>query len=49
MAFAEELRKMPIAVHTAAANEQHYEVTAAFYDICLGKATRSGSKPARRT
>lgn len=38
MAFAEELRGMPIAVHTAAANEQHYEVSAAFYDICLGKA-----------
>lgn len=41
MAFADELRRMPIAVHTQAANEQHYEVTAAFYDICLGAARAS--------
>mmetsp|Transcript_47245 Transcript_47245/g.110285 ORF Transcript_47245/g.110285 Transcript_47245/m.110285 type:complete len:453 (+) Transcript_47245:58-1416(+) len=35
-AFVDELKALPIAVHTKAANEQHYEVSAAFYDICLG-------------
>jgi len=36
-AFIEELRRSPIAVETAAANEQHYEVPTAFYKLCLGK------------
>lgn len=26
MAFVDELKSMPIAIETAAANEQHYEV-----------------------
>lgn len=30
---------MPIAVHTDAANEQHYEVAAEYYDYCLGART----------
>jgi cyclopropane-fatty-acyl-phospholipid synthase len=29
------LRDMPIAVETTAANEQHYEVPAEFYSLCL--------------
>ncbi len=36
-AFVRELRKSPIAVETAAANEQHYEVPTEFYKLCLGK------------
>jgi cyclopropane-fatty-acyl-phospholipid synthase len=35
-AFIEELRRSPIAIETAAANEQHYEVPTRFYQICLG-------------
>jgi hypothetical protein len=29
------LREMPIAIETTAANEQHYEVPAEFYTLCL--------------
>jgi hypothetical protein len=32
MRFVEELKVLPVAVHTAAANEQHYEVRAAAAD-----------------
>jgi cyclopropane-fatty-acyl-phospholipid synthase len=32
----EELRGMPIAIETQAANEQHYEVPTRFYQLCLG-------------
>jgi cyclopropane-fatty-acyl-phospholipid synthase len=32
-----QLKSSPIAVHTAAANEQHYEVPTAFYQYCLGR------------
>lgn len=31
------LRKSPIAIETEAANEQHYEVPARFYELVLGK------------
>lgn len=34
--FIEELRRSPIAVHTDAANTQHYEVPPAFYRHVLG-------------
>lgn len=34
--FAQELESMPVALETAAANEQHYEVPAAFYQAVLG-------------
>ncbi|KAL7546939.1 hypothetical protein ACHAWF_010260 [Thalassiosira exigua] len=37
MAIVRELKTMPIAIETAAANEQHYEVPAKFYDLCLGR------------
>lgn len=33
----EKLKASPIAVNTAEANQQHYEVPAAFYKYCLGK------------
>ena len=36
MAFIESLRAQPIAVSTATANEQHYEVSAGFLAACLG-------------
>lgn len=32
-----ELRRSPLAVHTDAANAQHYEVPAEFFRLCLGK------------
>lgn len=35
--YAEDLRRRPIAESTHAANEQHYEVPAVFYRLCLGK------------
>jgi cyclopropane-fatty-acyl-phospholipid synthase len=34
--WLESMRESPIAVETGAANEQHYEVPAAFYELCLG-------------
>jgi cyclopropane-fatty-acyl-phospholipid synthase len=34
--YADDLRTRRIAEQTAAANEQHYEVPAAFYQLCLG-------------
>jgi cyclopropane-fatty-acyl-phospholipid synthase len=36
MDWVERLRRSPIAVDTQAANEQHYEVPAAFYERVLG-------------
>ena len=37
MALINELKASPIAVNTADANQQHYEVPTAFYQYCLGK------------
>jgi cyclopropane-fatty-acyl-phospholipid synthase len=34
--FASRLARLPIAEHTAAANDQHYEVPADFFGLCLG-------------
>ncbi len=34
--FIEELRASPIALETQAANDQHYEVPAEFFTLCLG-------------
>jgi len=36
LAYAEDLKRRPIAEDTRAANEQHYEVPTAFYRWCLG-------------
>lgn len=35
--FVEELKASPIAIHTSAANEQHYEVPSEFFRLVLGK------------
>jgi cyclopropane-fatty-acyl-phospholipid synthase len=35
MDIVKELHDMPIAIETTAANNQHYEVPARFYDLCL--------------
>jgi cyclopropane-fatty-acyl-phospholipid synthase len=35
-AFADQLRNSPLALSTAAANDQHYEVPAAFFENMLG-------------
>ncbi|MEO8809033.1 MAG: cyclopropane-fatty-acyl-phospholipid synthase family protein [Rhodanobacter sp.] len=32
-----ELRHSPVAIHTDAANAQHYELPPAFFELCLGK------------
>ncbi|WP_247870127.1 cyclopropane-fatty-acyl-phospholipid synthase family protein [Methylophaga sp. SB9B] len=37
------LRKSPIAIETQAANEQHYEVPAEFYQLALGKNLKYSS------
>ena len=36
MQFVDELRHSPIAIETSAANEQHYEVPAEFFQLVLG-------------
>jgi len=36
MSLVEQLRASPVAIETSAANEQHYEVPAAFYQLVLG-------------
>ena len=35
-ALIDELRDSPVAIHTDAANAQHYEVPPAFFELCLG-------------
>ncbi len=37
------LRQSPIAIETAAANEQHYEVPTRFFQLCLGKRLKYSS------
>ena len=34
--YADQLRTMPVALHTDAANEQHYELPPEFFTACLG-------------
>ena len=43
MAFVRDLRAQPIAVSTAKANEQHYEVSAGFLAACLGPRLKYSS------
>mmetsp|Transcript_21896 Transcript_21896/g.36262 ORF Transcript_21896/g.36262 Transcript_21896/m.36262 type:complete len:355 (-) Transcript_21896:379-1443(-) len=43
MQFVEELRASPIAIHTDAANQQHYEVPAEFFLHVLGKHLKYSS------
>ncbi len=42
-AFAREMAARPIAEHTDAANEQHYEVPAALFEACLGPRLKYSS------
>jgi methylase of polypeptide subunit release factors len=51
MAIVEQLSNMPIALATDEANQQHYEVPAKFYDLCLGprKKYSSGLWPKKDT
>ncbi len=41
--FTEQLRNSPLAVATDAANEQHYEVPAEFYELVLGPRLKYSS------
>ncbi len=41
--FIEALRNSPVAIHTEAANAQHYELPAAFFELCLGKRLKYSS------
>jgi cyclopropane-fatty-acyl-phospholipid synthase len=41
--FIDTLKSGPIAVNTADANEQHYEVPTPFYQFCLGKNLKYSS------
>ncbi|MEO6368145.1 MAG: DUF1295 domain-containing protein, partial [Steroidobacteraceae bacterium] len=43
MQFVAQLRGSPIAVHTAAANEQHYELPPPFFQAVLGKHLKYSS------
>lgn len=42
-AFIAELKRSPIAIHTAEANQQHYEVPTEFYQLCLGPRLKYSS------
>ena len=42
-AFVDELRSMPVAVQTAAANEQHYEVPTPYFLAVLGPKLKYSS------
>ncbi len=35
--FVQDLKSLPIAIETKSANEQHYEVPADFFKLCLGE------------
>lgn len=41
--LVERLRRSPIAIETAAANQQHYEVPTRFFQLCLGKRLKYSS------
>lgn len=41
--FIEHLKASPIAIDTEAANQQHYEVPTAFYQLCLGARLKYSS------
>lgn len=43
MLLIDQLRASPIAVNTADANQQHYEVPTLFYQYCLGKNLKYSS------
>jgi len=39
----EQLRQSPLALHTDAANRQHYELPPRFFELCLGKRLKYSS------
>ncbi|MBJ7484768.1 cyclopropane-fatty-acyl-phospholipid synthase family protein [Brevundimonas sp.] len=41
--FAREMAARPVAEHTDAANEQHYELPARFFELCLGRHRKYSS------
>lgn len=43
LAFVAELKNLPVAVQTAAANEQHYEVPTEYFLLCLGRRLKYSS------
>lgn len=43
MQFIAQLKSSPIAINTAEANAQHYEVPTRFYQLCLGKRLKYSS------
>ena len=43
LAFIEEMKRSPIALHTDSANAQHYEVPAEFFQIVLGPRRKYSS------
>ena len=43
LTIVNKLKTMPIAIATDEANEQHYEVPAKFYDLCLGPRKKYSS------
>src|ERR1700726_1698900 len=42
-ALIEQLKASPIAIETEAANQQHYELPTAFYQLCLGARLKYSS------
>ena len=42
-AWLEQMRSSPIALDMDAANDQHYEVPARFYELCLGRYRKYSS------
>lgn len=41
--FVNQLKRMPVAIETDAANEQHYEVPTEYFVLCLGKHMKYSS------
>ena len=41
--FVREISSQPIAVHQQEANDQHYEIPAEFYQLCLGPKLKYSS------
>jgi cyclopropane-fatty-acyl-phospholipid synthase len=42
-AYLDTLRESPVAIHTEAANAQHYELPPRFFELCLGKRLKYSS------
>jgi len=42
-ACLDDLRASPVAIHTEAANEQHYELPPRFFELCLGRRLKYSS------